>query len=196
MGKAKAKELRERGKWKRGSRVAVNLTGVVPVPKGSMKAFVPAWKPGQLYRPNATVTDSKSAELKALARDIRDVTLRELTALGLPCAQEQPFELLLCYYLPRPGGHFSKASGEILSSAQATPWSKPDLDKLERATKDALTGLVWDDDSRVVRCVKEKRFSTRTRDVGLWLEARVLPATMRELRDWQQLETNLQGATA
>lgn len=194
MAKPK-KQLRERGKWGRGSKLVLNLTGVVPVPKGSMRAFVPAWKPGQFARPMATVSDSKSAELKALARDIRDVALRELNAYELPCAQEQPFEILLCYYLPRPGGDFSKATGELLPSARATPWAKPDLDKLERATKDALTGLVWDDDARVVRCVKEKRYASRTRDVGLWLEARVLPATMRELAEWSQLASNQQGAT-
>lgn len=188
--------LRERGKWKRGAKLALNLTGVVPVPKGSMKGFVAQWRPGQTQRPRAVVSDSKSAELKALVRDIRDVALRELNALGLPCAQGQPFELLLVFYLPRPGGDFSKATGEILPSARCTPWAKPDLDKLTRATKDALTGLVWDDDARVVRSVLEKRFSTRTRDVGLWLEVRVLPATMREQRDWQQLATNQQGAIA
>lgn len=188
------KPQRERGKWPLGAKIAIDLRGAVPVPKGSMKGFVVNWRPGQKQRPRAAVSDSKSAELKALAHHIRELALVELNRWQYPCAQEQPFELLLCYYLPRPNGDFSKASGELLPGARCSPWTKPDLDKLERATKDALTGLVWDDDSRVVRCVKEKRYATRTRDVGLWLEARVQPATMKELAAWQQLATNQQGA--
>ena len=191
-----AKQTRERGKWPAHARISLDLRGAEPVPKGSMKAFVPVWKPGQKNRPVASVTDSKSPELKAFAHHVRELALVELNRVQYPCAQEQPFELLLCFYMPRPGSDFSKATGELLGSARCSPWTKPDIDKLTRATLDALTGLVWDDDARVVRTVIEKRYATRTRDVGLWVECRVQPATMRELAVWQQLATNQQGATA
>lgn len=153
-----------------------------------MRGFVPAWKPGQSTRPMAVVSDSKSAELKALAKDVRMIVDVELNRLALPMAVEQPFEVLLCYYMPRAGGDFFKGTSNVRPQARATPWTKPDLDKLERATLDALTGLAWDDDSRVVRVVKEKRFATPKRDIGIWCELRVLPATVREAHEWSQLQ--------
>lgn len=170
---------RDRGKWKLGTKIAIDLRGAEPVPKGSMKAFMP---PGGKF---PVVTDSKTAELRAFERDIRQLAEVEMNRYALPCAQEQPFEVLLCYYMARPNGDYTKA-GELTASARVEPWVKPDLDKLERATLDALTGMVWDDDARVVRVVKEKRYASRERDIGLWIEVRVRPATMRELAELTQ----------
>lgn len=180
---------RERGRWPLGTKLAVELYGAHPVPKGSMKAFTPTWKPGQKTRPIATVTDSKTPELRALEHHMRELAIREMDRRRLPCAQEQPFEILIAYYLARPNGDFSKASGDLLPTARVSPWVKPDLSKLVRATEDAFTGLVWDDDSRIVRTVTEKRYATRERDIGLWIEVRVQPATLRELAELRQLST-------
>lgn len=36
---------------------------------------------------------------------------------------------------------------------------KPDIDKLVRAVNDALTGIAWNDDSQVVRCVVDKDYA-------------------------------------
>lgn len=177
--------MRDRGKWKLGTKLVIDLRGAEPVPKGSMQGFVVNWRPGQRERPRAIVTDSKGGELKAFERDLRGVAEVEMNRYGLPCAQEQPFELLLVFYLPRPNGDFT-ASGELKASARVEPWTKPDLSKLTRALEDALTGMVWDDDSRIVRTVTEKRYATRERDVGMWIEVRVRPATMRELAESQQ----------
>lgn len=176
---------RDRGKWRLGQKLVLDIRSFEPVPKGSMQGFVAQWKPGQMTRPHAIVTDSKGSELRAYERDIRAFAEREMNNAGLPCAQEQPFELLLVYYLPRPNGDYNAAS-ELKPSARVEPWTKPDLSKLTRATEDALTGMVWDDDSRIVRTVTEKRYATRERDVGLWIEVRVRPATMRELAESQQ----------
>lgn len=144
-----------------------------------MRAFIASGR--------AIVTDSKNAELRAYERDVRDIALRELTRLARPCASEQPFEILLAYYLPRSSGDFD-AHGYVKAGARSTPWVKPDIDKLTRATFDALTGIVFDDDARIVRVVCEKRFATRERDIGVWIECRVRPSTVRELRDWDQLQ--------
>lgn len=158
---------RNTGRWPVGGKLVIDLRGAMPVAKGSMVGFVVKTARG----PRAVVSDSKSAELKAYARDLRDLVVREMDRLALPCAEEQPFEVLLCYYMPR-----TKAASD-----RVAPWTKPDIDKLQRATLDALTGLCWDDDSRVIRLVSEKRFATKDRDVGVWIDVRVLPATMREL---------------
>lgn len=178
MAKARA-ATRDRGRWRLGARIAIDLRGAEPVAKGSMKAFMPR---GAKF---PVVTDSKTPELRAFERDIRNLAAIEMDRAQLPCAQEQPFEVLLVYYMPRPNGDYA-ASGELRASARVEPWTKPDLDKLERATLDALTGMVWDDDSRVCRVVKEKRYATRERDIGLWIECRVRPSTMRELAEVQQ----------
>lgn len=170
---------RDRGKWKLGTKIAIDLRGAEPVPKGSMKAFN---IPGKKF---PVVTDSKTTELRAFERDVRQLAAVEMDRYTLPCAQEQPFELLLVFYVARPNGDYT-AGGELKATARVTPWTKPDLSKLTRALEDALTGLVWDDDSRIVRAVLEKRYSTRERDIGLWFEVRVLPATLRELAEVTQ----------
>jgi len=62
------------------------------------------------------------------------------------------FEAL--FYLPRP-----KALRTKTKATQVFPHTKkPDLDKLVRAAKDALTGVVWTDDSQVVHVVARKRY--------------------------------------
>jgi len=57
------------------------------------------------------------------------------------------------FYLPRPKGHFKK-NGELSKEGHRHPLpdrrSAPDLDKAVRATKDALSGLVYKDDKLVV----------------------------------------------
>lgn len=62
----------------------------------------------------------------------------------------------------RPKAHFHerKSGFALRADAPAAPaetlW---DLDKLERAVLDALTGIIWDDDGRVVRVVGEKHYA-------------------------------------
>lgn len=164
--------------------MAINLTGALPVPKGSMAGFIVNRNDPRKAR--AIVVDSKDKELKVYAKHLRDLIMREMDRSQLPCADHQPFELRSLFYLPRAKGHFS-AKGVLLDSAPPWPHTKPDIDKLTRAFRDAATGLIWDDDSRIVRHVEEKRFASPTRDIGLWFEVRVLPATLREQRDLQQL---------
>lgn len=48
----------------------------------------------------------------------------------------------------RPKGHYGKRG--LLPSAPRWPTTKPDIDKLERAILDALTGIVYRDDAQVV----------------------------------------------
>lgn len=182
---ARPKTSRQRGRWKPGATLVVDVCGALPVAKGSMRAFLPR---GHKF---PIVTDSGGATLKAWERDIRLITEGQLDRLGLPCAAEQPFEVQLVYYLPRAVGDFD-AHGGVRGRARSSPWVPPDLDKLVRATLDACTGMVWDDDSRIVRAVVEKRFASPQRDIGVWIRALVLPATMLEVADEQQ--TRIVGA--
>lgn len=57
-------------------------------------------------------------------------------------------ELTVYCFLPRPRSHYGKHG--LRPSAPKYPTPKPDLSKMVRAIEDALTGVVWTDDSRVV----------------------------------------------
>jgi crossover junction endodeoxyribonuclease RusA len=69
---------------------------------------------------------------------------------------EGPAHVRVRFVLPRPKSH-RRASGELKPNAPRYPSSKPDVDKLLRAILDALTGVLWRDDSQVavVEAVKD-----------------------------------------
>ena len=170
-----------RGRWPKGATLELDATGIVPIAKGNMRAFVPkGWT-------RAVITDGGGKELKAFERSLREMAIEAMAKRGLACAVEQPFQIELAIYLPRPGGDFD-AHGGVRAKARTEPWVKPDLDKLERAILDSLTGVVYDDDSRVTRVVKQKKFAGPGHDIGLWLRASVRPSTLREKLEWSQQE--------
>jgi crossover junction endodeoxyribonuclease RusA len=63
--------------------------------------------------------------------------------------------------LARPAGHWGKGrnAGRLVPTAPAVPRGKPDIDKLARSTLDSLTGIVFDDDSRVARLELRKIYA-------------------------------------
>lgn len=67
---------------------------------------------------------------------------------------DAPVVLRVAFYLARP----KKPRFWV-------PAVAPDLSKLVRATEDALTGVIWKDDSRVVSTISSKRFAV-TREPG------------------------------
>ena len=68
--------------------------------------------------------------------------------------------LSLAIVRPRPKGHFrsGKNSGQLKDDAPDYPTSKPDSTKILRAVEDALTGVIWRDDSQIVRHCVSKDF--------------------------------------
>jgi Holliday junction resolvase RusA-like endonuclease len=64
------------------------------------------------------------------------------------------------FIMPRPKGHYrsGKHAGEVKDGAPPYPAVKPDAGKLARGTEDALTGIVWRDDSQIVTEVLTKRY--------------------------------------
>lgn len=62
------------------------------------------------------------------------------------------------FTFPRPKAHYrtGRHAGELRPSAPLVHSSRPDLDKLLRAVGDALTGIVWRDDSQVASIVASK----------------------------------------
>ena len=69
-------------------------------------------------------------------------------------------QLCCLFALRRPLSHFTR-SGTLSSKGREcqTPIFKPDLDKLVRAIADALSGIVYHDDSRIVAMYCRKSWS-------------------------------------
>jgi len=57
--------------------------------------------------------------------------------------------LTIVFCVARPRAHYG-AKGSLKLSAPTYPTTRPDLTKLVRAIEDALTGVIWRDDSQVV----------------------------------------------
>lgn len=68
--------------------------------------------------------------------------------------------LELRFFSERPKNHYGtgRNTGRLKSSAPPYKITNPDLTKLTRAVEDALTGIIWKDDSQVVQQETMKRY--------------------------------------
>jgi Holliday junction resolvase RusA-like endonuclease len=170
--------------WTTGTELSAFVAGKA-VPKGNMRAFTPkGWN-------RAVITDTGGKPLKLYAGGIAAAARAEMDRRGLVAADpDQPFELHAIFYRERPKSQHT-SSGALKANAGAYPISAPDFDKLVRSVCDALTKVIYGDDSRIARAVIEKRFADSTMPEGTWFRVRALAATHAELR--QQLSLQLQG---
>ena len=112
----------------------------VPRPKGSMRAFVPrGWT-----RP---VLTNSSAAVKTWEQAIRSVAQDHAASFTT-----HPVRVRLSFALPRP-----KSMSRPASHRPHT--KRPDVDKLARAALDALTGVIFADDSQVYSLHAVKRYA-------------------------------------
>lgn len=119
-----------------------------PVPQGSTRSFV-ARRTGRVV----TVPDNPKmmpwrAAVGALALQARPD--------GWPL--RAPVTIDALYLFDRPAGHYG-ARGTVLPSAPTRKVTRPDVDKLDRAILDALTGVLYADDAQVVRLAGGKDFA-------------------------------------
>jgi crossover junction endodeoxyribonuclease RusA len=122
-------------------RVSFHVFGVAQ-PKGSTKAFVPkGWT-----RPVVTNDNPKSKGWQQLVAE----QAQSVAANGLFIG---PVVLIVTFELPRP---------QSLPKRTLHHVKKPDLDKLVRCTKDALKGVLYQDDSQVVDLHARKVYADRT----------------------------------
>ena len=63
-----------------------------------------------------------------------------------------PLVVEMMFYLSRPKSHYGTGRNhrKVKPSAPRYHTKKPDLTKIIRSTEDALTGIVWRDDSQIV----------------------------------------------
>jgi crossover junction endodeoxyribonuclease RusA len=87
---------------------------------------------------------------------------RKAIAAGAPeghlMPRNVPAYVYLEFIMPRP-----KATPKVTPPAV----KRPDLDKLIRAVLDALTGVIWQDDSQVTRLTVEKYIALPTEEPGV-----------------------------
>lgn len=116
-----------------------------PATKGSARAFV--------VNGRAIVTNAAGAKAKSWAAIVTDAA----RAAG-GAVVDGSMRVALVFYLQRPKSHY-RANGQIKPGAPTHAATKPDGDKLERCTWDALTGVLFTDDARIVSWSGEKRYS-------------------------------------
>lgn len=107
-----------------------------------MRAFIP--KGGKF-----PVVTSDNKKMKPWRQEIAGCAIQWMQ--GGP--SEKPVTLRADFYFERPK---SQKKAEYKST-------KPDIDKLGRAVLDALTGIVFRDDSQVIDCTLRKFYGTPAR---------------------------------
>lgn len=125
-----------------------------PAPQGSKRYL------GRANGKGVMVESSK--KVAPWRADVRAAAEKELIDLADLAAAEgkadegvfwnSPLTVHISFRLERPKGHWRTGRNAHLlrDNAPTYPAGKPDVDKLSRAVLDALTGMVWRDDSQVV----------------------------------------------
>jgi len=120
-------------------------------PAGSKRGFV--------INGRAVITDANAksrpwkTHVSALARE----------AWGDRALLDEPLFMSLDFTMPRPRSHFGTGKNAAKLKPAAPVWhaSKPDRSKLTRAVEDALTGVLWRDDTLVVAGPITKRYGEK-----------------------------------
>jgi Holliday junction resolvase RusA-like endonuclease len=119
-----------------------------PQPQGSARAFV---------RGNRAYVTSANPKMKPYRHTLTQVAtevLEKANCVGPAFPRPLAVELSVVWYLAKP-----KSTPKKITK----PTKKPDTDKLLRAVLDSLTGVVYEDDSQVVRVTAEKRYGSPER---------------------------------
>jgi Holliday junction resolvase RusA-like endonuclease len=132
-----------------------------PAPKGNARAFMAGGKAVL----SSFGSGSGEKRLRSWDAEVRSAAIAA-TAFkigGSPVYVQRPLSVGLVFRMSRPGGHWSKKGGLLLSAPKA-PTVKPDIDKLTRSTLDALHGTIFDDDSRIVELGVVKTYAEPGRE--------------------------------
>jgi Holliday junction resolvase RusA-like endonuclease len=127
-----------------GPRPAITITvHGLPAPQGSKR-----------HLGNGVMIES-SAKVKPWRQDVKHAALAIVDNLPDWTVLDGPLAVAMTFSFDRPKGHYRTGRNAHLLRAAAPhrPAGMPDLSKLARSTEDALTGVVWKDDARVVEYV-------------------------------------------
>lgn len=148
-----------RGQAERGEEIGGGIVTITffapgePVPQGSKKARVAAGR-AIMWEANKRIGPWRQAVRSYAAQ-----------AMGNRPMLDAPIAVDLTFRFTRPAGHYrrlrySDDSVVIRETSPTVKGSKPDLDKLIRACGDAMTGIVYTDDSRIVEVTARKLYVT------------------------------------
>jgi len=122
----------------------------VPVPQGSMRAFVIGGK--------ARLTHNKAKELNDWRSTVQFTAQRHVEKEDWTMTKNDWFELGVHFRIPRPAS--------VSVKKRPRPNVNPDIDKLLRAVLDSLTGVVYLDDSQVVSVHVSKEYANEAQFIG------------------------------
>lgn len=123
--------------------VTISVSGD-PQGKGRARSFVRGGTIGH-YTPKAT---------RAYEDSIREVAMREM---GNQPPLDQPVEFIMRAIFAVPAS-WSQRKRDAALVGDIKPGKKPDLDNIAKAFWDALNGVVYRDDSLIVKATFEKRY--------------------------------------
>ena len=107
-------------------------------------------KSGRAYTPKATREYEKA---------VREAAMKAAAALQwLKPDKEVPLEVSVTAYFPVPKS-WRKADREAAYAGDLYPVSKPDIDNVEKLVLDALNGIAYHDDCRIVSVSGRKRYA-------------------------------------
>lgn len=129
-----------------------------PVSQGSV-----AYHPVKLKGGGYAIKDGKPVlrphhDNKKLKPWRRRVAAKARMAMGSRALLRGAVRLTVLICRPRPKDHYN-AQAKVKPTAPVYPITRPDTLKIVRGIEDALTGVVWKDDSQVVSHSLEKQFS-------------------------------------
>ena len=75
---------------------------------------------------------------------------------------EQSLEVDIVFYLPIPKSVNKKKRAEMLDG-KIKHTKKPDIDNLIKSVLDALNGIAYSDDSKIIKVAAEKQYSEKSR---------------------------------
>jgi len=146
---------------------------------------VKTWRDKQGHEhAEVNVSDVNATKLKHRAADIERAVVEAVAGAGfmIPDA-DVPLAVEVVFYRSRKKNHYRSGRYERLlkPTAPALPIAPPDATKLWRGFEDALTGLLWHDDSRVVVQLVREEFVHRWEEQSSSLRLWSLPATVSDL---------------
>jgi Holliday junction resolvase RusA-like endonuclease len=131
--------------------------------KNEMGVREPVYKNG---RPLITTRDANRK-----SEPWKETVAQEAAAQYRGPALDGPLSVEMIFFQARPKGHYGtgRNAGIVKDSAPAYPVGRPDVLKLARAIEDALTGVVYRDDARIVDERIAKRYGDRERvEIRIW----------------------------
>lgn len=125
------------------------FAGGVARPKGSARAFTAA-------SGKAHVAPASSKEKGWRA----GVANAAVAAMAGRAPLDGPLTIDVVFYMPRPRSHYrtGKNFDQLRETAPVAPTSSPDASKLLRSIEDAMNGIVFTDDARLVTLLVSKRY--------------------------------------